>query len=98
MELNPGKRSARPEIHGPGLSNPAMRELRECPLQPGRLRISRQSCGLRYLKAREIRDKVPKTAFEMIYKQGLEICLGCPEGRLFATGILSRRLKSGKSD
>jgi len=89
------KKHVRSTPYGPDLTAPILKDLRECPLQPGRLRISKQGCGLRYLRARQMEQRVPRTAFEMIHKQGLDICLTCPEGRLYARGISSRMLGKG---
>jgi hypothetical protein len=58
------------------------RELIQCPRQPGRLRISKQACALRYLKAQEARRR--KTFGDRLAassRWGLELCRNCPEGR-----------------
>jgi len=59
-------------------------ELIECGRQPGRLRISRHSCALRYLMAQKGRPEIPNDEFGMARKAGLEICRNCPDGRLNA--------------
>ena len=57
-------------------------ELIQCPRQPGRLRISKQACALRYLKAQEAaRRKAFANKLFVSYRWGLELCRTCPEGR-----------------
>jgi len=94
-EFDQAQRQVRPGPYGPNPLGPILQELKECPLQPGRLRISKQGCGLRYLRAREIKLRVSRTAFEMIYQHGLDICLTCSEGRLYAKGIPYWMLEKG---
>ena len=61
-------------------------ELIECRNQPGRLRISRHACALRYLMAQRGKPEIPNDEFGMARKAGLDICRGCPDGRANAKG------------
>jgi hypothetical protein len=56
-------------------------ELIVCRRQPGKLRISKRGCALRYLKAHQRKGKRSSRSFGVIRGQGLEICRSCPEGR-----------------
>jgi len=62
-------------------------ELILCPRQPGRLRISRHACALRYLEAQKMKRKIPIWEFDMARAAGLEICKKCPQGRENAASI-----------
>lgn len=56
-------------------------ELIDCARQPGRLRISRHACALRYLLAQKAQPDYPNDEFGMALKAGLDICRNCPDGR-----------------
>jgi len=56
-------------------------ELILCPRQPGKLRISKRACALRYLKAQQTKRKRSARGFGVVQGWGLEICRTCPEGR-----------------
>lgn len=55
-----------------------------CQRQPGSLKITKRSCALRYLQAKEEVKKVPKDEFDLIRVHSLQICGNCPEGKRFA--------------
>lgn len=55
-----------------------------CQRQPGSLKITKRSCALRYLQAKEECMKVPKDEFDLIRVHSLQICGNCPEGKRFA--------------
>lgn len=57
-------------------------ELILCMRQPGRLRISKHACALRYLLAHKGNITYSDDEFGMARKAGLEICRNCPEGRI----------------
>ena len=60
-------------------------ELIQCPRQPGKLRISRHACALRYCEAQKIKKyNTFGYGFAFIQKNGLEICRTCPDGRHYA--------------
>ena len=59
-------------------------ELIVCPRQPGRLRISRNACALRYLMSKRGKSAFPNDEFGMARKAGLDICRNCPDGQLNA--------------
>lgn len=61
-------------------------ELIECNRQPGKLRISKHACALRYLKVRSENSK-QKRNFGTRLQFSLSICLTCPEGRLAAEKV-----------
>jgi hypothetical protein len=67
-------------------------ELILCQRQPGSLKISKRSCALRYLQAKEEVLKVPKDEFDLIRVHSLQICGSCPEGKRFAKE-LSRTIR-----
>ena len=57
-------------------------EMIQCPRQPGRLRISKQACALRYLKAQEAaKRRTFANRLAVSHRWGLELCRNCPEGR-----------------
>lgn len=62
----------------------------ECTHQPGRLRISKHACALRYLMAQKEKPALPDDEFGMARKAGLAICKDCPEGRIRAKGLKSK--------
>jgi hypothetical protein len=55
-------------------------ELILCHRQPGKLRISKRACALRYLEAQKIGCKTFAHGFSVLRKWGLEPCRTCPEG------------------
>lgn len=59
-------------------------ELFQCPLQPGRLRLSRHACTLRYLLSQNEKISFPNDEFGMALRAGFAICRNCSEGRYFA--------------
>ncbi len=59
-------------------------EVIHCTRQPGSLKITKRSCALRYLQAKEECLKVPKDEFDLIRAHSLQICGNCPEGKRFA--------------
>jgi hypothetical protein len=59
-------------------------DLIECTQQPGRLRISRQACTLRFLMAQKGKPEFSNDEFGMARKAGLDICRNCAEGRVRA--------------
>jgi hypothetical protein len=65
-------------------------ELVQCTHQPGRLRISRHACALRYLMAQRGKPSLPDDEFGMARKAGLAICKDCDEGRIRAEGLKKR--------
>ncbi len=65
-------------------------ELIDCARQPGRLRISRHACALRYLLAQKAQTDYPNDEFGMALKAGLDICKNCPDGRSRSKGMKKR--------
>jgi hypothetical protein len=65
-------------------------ELIICTRQPGKLRISRHACALRYLLAHKGKIVIPEDEFGMARKAGLDKCRDCPEGRVFSERFLTR--------
>ena len=61
-------------------------DLIECTRQPGRLRISREACALRFLMARKGKPEFPNDEFGLARKAGLDICRDCAEGRVRSKG------------
>lgn len=61
-------------------------ELFICTRQPGKLRISKQACAMRYLMAQAGKITIPEDELGMARKAGLAICQDCPEGRIRAKG------------
>jgi ribosomal protein S14 len=59
----------------------------QCPRQPGRLKISKHACALRYVQAQKIKCKTSGREFSLARKLGLEICRTCPEGRRYAEEV-----------
>jgi hypothetical protein len=64
-------------------------ELILCHRQPGKLRISKRACALRYLEAQKTGCKPFVRGFNMVRKWGLERCRTCPEGLHYAEEILA---------
>jgi len=71
-------------------------ELILCQRQPGSLKISKRSCALRYLQAKEEGLKVPKDEFDLIRVHSLQICGSCPEGKRFAKELSKATRIKGK--
>ncbi|MGQ9655363.1 MAG: hypothetical protein ACUVXD_14990 [Thermodesulfobacteriota bacterium] len=65
-------------------------ELIDCARQPGRLRISRHACALRYLLAQKAQPDYPNDEFGMAIKAGLDICKNCPDGRSRSKGMKNK--------
>ena len=68
------------------------RALFQCIRQPGRLRITRHTCAIRYLKAQKKRSAV-KDEFDMAREASLKICRNCPEGLMYAKHLKNNRSK-----
>jgi ubiquinone/menaquinone biosynthesis C-methylase UbiE len=71
-----------------------------CQRQPGSLKITKRSCALRYMQAKEECMKVPKDEFDLIRAHSLQICGNCPEGKRFAKELskaqrVTRKRKNG---
>jgi len=60
-------------------------DLIQCQWQPGWLRISRQACVARYLRANNRHSTFPNNDFGMALQSSLAICRACPEGHFFST-------------
>lgn len=54
-------------------------ELIRCPHQPGNLLITRQSCRMRQMRARQedLTNIMRGDVMDYVYRQGLSICLTC---------------------
>jgi hypothetical protein len=52
-----------------------------CTRQPGRLRLSKHACALRYLAAQKGKPPCSDDEFGLARAAGLAICRDCPEGR-----------------
>jgi hypothetical protein len=59
-------------------------ELIQCPRQPGKLRISRRACALRYCEAQKVKSNSFGYGSDLLHKHGLEICRTCPDGRRYS--------------
>lgn len=62
-------------------------DLIECMRQPGRLRLSRRTCGLQYRLAQQKYRKIPNGEFGMVRRMISETCRTCPEGRLCSESL-----------
>ena len=62
-------------------------ELVECSRQPGKLRLSRYACGLRYLRAQDSMEDIPENDFGIALKWSLELCRTCPQGLTYSKNI-----------
>ncbi len=74
-------------------------EVINCTRQPGRLKITKRSCALRYMQAKEEILKVPKDEFDLVRIHSLQICGDCPEGKRFArelSRVTQRQRRKGK--
>lgn len=77
-----------PAVHLSGRSGLDM-DLIPCPRQPGKLRITRRACALRYRLSKENGPAVPTNEFDIARQLGLERCRSCPVGRLYAKNLKS---------